>query len=64
VDPLHPERALQIGVRLHPDEKALPKQFLSDNLDVFAWAPTDMPDIGPDIICHRLAINPGVRPVK
>ena len=40
------------------------KQFLSNNLDVFAWAPTDMSGIDPAIICHRLAIDPEVRPVK
>jgi len=40
------------------------KQFLSNNLDVFTWAPTDMPGIDSAIICHRLSFNPGVKPVK
>ena len=38
--------------------------FLSNNQDVFAWYTTDMPRIDPQIICHRLSIKPGAKPVK
>ncbi|XP_072071777.1 uncharacterized protein [Arachis hypogaea] len=30
---------------------------------MFAWTPADMPGIDPNIICHKLAINPSVRPI-
>jgi len=32
------------------------KQFLSENTDVFAWSPTDMPGIDPEVIYHELSI--------
>ena len=38
--------------------------FLIKNLDVFAWSPLDMPGIDPDVICHKLSIREGARPVK
>ncbi|KAI5350229.1 hypothetical protein L3X38_003120 [Prunus dulcis] len=30
---------------------------------MFAWSPSDMPGIDPDIICHRLHVNPASKPV-
>ena len=30
---------------------------------MFAWSPSDMPGINPDIICHRLHVNPASKPV-
>jgi len=50
-DPLPLERAPQIGTRLPIDEVPF-KQFLSDNLDVFPWAPTNMPGIDLAIFCR------------
>jgi len=40
------------------------KKFLSDNLDVFTWTPTDMPGIDLGIICHKLSIRADAKPVK
>ena len=40
------------------------KQFLSKNTDVFAWSPTDMPEIDIEIICHKLSIKMDAKPVK
>ena len=31
---------------------------------MFAWAPTDMLGVDTSIICHRLSINPDVKPIK
>ena len=53
-----------IGTKLPANEKAHFKKFLSENLDVFAWTPTDMSSIDPAVICHHLAIDPEVKPVK
>jgi hypothetical protein len=39
-------------------------KFLSYNLDVFAWCIANMPGIDPEIICHKLSIRVGARPVK
>jgi len=57
VDPHHPERTLRIGSNLHPLEKIMFKQFLSENMDVLAWSPTDMSRIDPKVICHNLSIR-------
>ena len=34
------------------------------NLDVFAWTHDDMPGIDPATICHKLNVNPSIRPIK
>jgi len=33
------------------------------NLDLFAWAPSDMPRIDPSVACHHLTVNPTVKTV-
>ncbi|KAM2042107.1 hypothetical protein ACFX16_035838 [Malus domestica] len=38
--------------------------FLQENTEVFAWSYEDMPGISPDIICHRLSIDPKTKPVR
>ncbi|KAM2027726.1 hypothetical protein ACFX1T_019978 [Malus domestica] len=38
--------------------------FLQENTEVFAWSYKDMPGISPDIICHRLSINPKTKPMR
>ena len=39
-------------------------EVISRNLDAFAWAASDMPRIDPDFLCHRLAMDPQVRPIR
>uniref|UniRef100_A0A2N9FAH3 Uncharacterized protein n=1 Tax=Fagus sylvatica TaxID=28930 RepID=A0A2N9FAH3_FAGSY len=38
--------------------------FLKSNLDVFAWTHDDMPGIDPATICHKLNVDPSIRPIK
>jgi hypothetical protein len=38
--------------------------FLRANAEVFAWSPSDMPDIPRDVAEHSLDIRAGARPVK
>jgi hypothetical protein len=38
--------------------------FLRANAEVFAWSPSDMPDIPRDVAEHSLDIQAGARPVK
>ncbi|CAL9004827.1 unnamed protein product [Prunus brigantina] len=63
LDPDKPERTARIGSRLNQEEKAELAAFLQNNKDVFAWSPSDMPGIDPQIICHRLHVNPAIKPV-
>ena len=39
-------------------------KFLKNNSDVFAWTHEDMPGIDPSVICHKLNIDPSIRPIK
>ena len=59
--PNHPKRVLQIGTKLSAREDQF-KKFLSENLDVFAWSPTDMPRVDPSVICHKVFILPENKP--
>ncbi|CAL8993620.1 unnamed protein product, partial [Prunus brigantina] len=63
LDPDKPERTARIDSRLSQEEKAELVAFLQNNKDVFAWSPSDMPGIDPQIICHRLHVNPAIKPV-
>jgi hypothetical protein len=38
--------------------------FLRANAEVFAWSPSDMPDIPRDVAEHSLDIRAGAQPVK
>jgi hypothetical protein len=38
--------------------------FLRANANIFAWSPSDMPDIPRDVTKHSLDIQAGARPVK
>ncbi|CAL8168152.1 unnamed protein product [Prunus armeniaca] len=62
-DPDQPDKKARIGSHLSPDEKVELTTFLQNNKDMFAWSPSDMPGIDPNIICHRLHVNPACKPV-
>jgi hypothetical protein len=38
--------------------------FLRDNKDIFAWKPTDMPDVPRELVGDRIDINEGSKLVK
>jgi hypothetical protein len=38
--------------------------FLRTNIDIFAWSPSDMPDIPREVVEHALEIQAGSKPVK
>ena len=40
------------------------KQFISKTTNVFAWSPINMPRIDPEVICHKLSIKAGAKPIK
>ena len=39
-------------------------EVIAWHLDGFAWSASDMPGIDPDFLCHRLTMDPKVRPVR
>lgn len=52
-----------IGLELPEPLKSKMIAFLMANLDVFAWSHEDMIGIDPAVACHRLYINPEMKPV-
>jgi len=39
-------------------------EVIARHLDAFAWFASDMPGINPHFLCHRLTMDPKVRPVR
>lgn len=53
----------KIGTSLSPGEETTLINLLRKNLELFAWSPSEMPGMDPDVACHHLSIKPGVKPV-
>ncbi|KAM1879468.1 hypothetical protein ACFX14_041340 [Malus domestica] len=60
----YPDRMVKIGTTLSPPIRLTLISFLQKNIEVFAWSYEDMPGISPDIICHRLSIDPKTKPMR
>ncbi|KAM2050655.1 hypothetical protein ACFX16_032356 [Malus domestica] len=60
----YPDRMVKIGTTLSPPIRLALISFLQESTEVFAWSFEDMPGISPDIICHRLSINPKTKPMR
>ena len=39
-------------------------EFIRENLDIFAWKPSDMPGVPRELAEHTLNIDPKFKPVK
>ncbi|VFQ88144.1 unnamed protein product [Cuscuta campestris] len=64
---LHPGDSsgmVKIGANLPEDLKAEITRVLQEYAGIFAWSVADMPGIDRSIICHRLAVREGSRPVR
>ena len=57
----YPDRVVKIGTTMSPPICLALIFFLQENAEVFAWSYKDMPGISPDIICHRLSIDPNTK---
>ena len=57
-------RLVQIGSTLSSEERERLVALLKDFKDVFAWSYEDMPGIDPEIVQHRIPLDPEARPVK
>ena len=57
-------KTTRIGTTLSPGMRAKLIQFLKENLDIFAWSHKDMPGIPPEIIQHKLNVNPDRKPIQ
>ncbi|GKA83832.1 hypothetical protein Tco_0805427 [Tanacetum coccineum] len=63
VNPAFPEQAITIGSQFSAECRELLIRLLKDNMDVFAWQPSDMAGIPKRLIRHTLNVNNFVSPV-
>ncbi|VFQ97161.1 unnamed protein product, partial [Cuscuta campestris] len=64
---LHPgdsSRMVRIGANLPEDLKEQITRVLQEYAGIFAWSVADMPGIDRSVICHRLAVREGSRPLR
>ncbi|KAL0434054.1 UNVERIFIED_CONTAM: hypothetical protein Slati_2739700 [Sesamum latifolium] len=59
-----PSKIVKIGSLLDPPFEHVLIKFLQDHFDVFAWEASDMQGISPEVMVHRLNVNPKARPIK
>ena len=59
-----PMKTTRVGTTMSVDTKKKLLQFLKENLDIFAWSHEDMLGISPEIIQHKLDVDPKKKPVQ
>nr|XP_009420585.1 PREDICTED: uncharacterized protein LOC104000295 [Musa acuminata subsp. malaccensis] len=59
-----PNQTVKIGSELPEQERKQLVGFLQENADVFAWSPSNMTGVDPEVAQHHLNISPDARPVK
>ncbi|KAJ9536185.1 hypothetical protein OSB04_un000645 [Centaurea solstitialis] len=64
LDPEHPDRKVFVGASLPPDIKNTIISFLQEHSDCFAWSHADMVGIDPNVISHKLNVDPTFKPIK
>ncbi|VFQ98025.1 unnamed protein product [Cuscuta campestris] len=57
-------RMVRVGANLPEDLMAEITRVLQEYAGIFAWSVADMPGIDRSVICHRLAVREGSRPVR
>jgi len=57
-------KVFKLGRTLDSETQDQIPKVISRHLDAFAWAASDIPGIDPDFLCHRLAMDPQVRPIR
>ncbi|KAK8947213.1 hypothetical protein KSP39_PZI007465 [Platanthera zijinensis] len=55
---------IKISGELTPQDQEEIRKCVEENIDVFAWSAADMPGVDADVACHRLNLDPGVRPIQ
>ncbi|KAK3000374.1 hypothetical protein RJ639_020438 [Escallonia herrerae] len=64
VHPREENKIVRIGFNLNKDTKLELVELLRTYADVFTWITADMPGIDPEVITHRLNVDPSKKPVK
>ncbi|KAK1584217.1 hypothetical protein Q3G72_030878 [Acer saccharum] len=64
IDPDHPDHKVYIGSRLPSNIRKQLIEFLQERRSSFAWSHADMVGIDPEVIVHRLQVDPDHQPIK
>ena len=64
LNPEKPDRKVYIGKGLDPNIQSQIISFLKQNEDCFAWSHADMTGINPEIISHRLNVDPTFKAIR
>ena len=62
--PDFPKHKVQVCARLNDTLREHILSFLSQNHDFFAWLHEYMTWINPEVVLHRLQVDPDYRPIK
>ena len=54
----------KLGKSLGQETQDQIAEVIARHLDTFAWSTSDMSDIDLDFLCHRLTMDPKVRPIR
>jgi len=57
------EKKFKLGKFLSQEMQDQIVEVIARHLNAFAWSSSNMPDIDPDFLCHRLTMDPKVRPI-
>ncbi|GAV79441.1 hypothetical protein CFOL_v3_22906 [Cephalotus follicularis] len=58
------ERFFQVGSQIGEVENGELITFLQNNRDVFAWSAEDVPEISPNLMVHKLSVDPMRPPTR
>ncbi|XP_020204927.1 uncharacterized protein K02A2.6-like [Cajanus cajan] len=56
-------KKVKIGTSLSQEDAARLIEVLKANMTAFAWHAKDISGVDPDFMCHKLAVDPGAKPV-
>ncbi|KAL0320165.1 UNVERIFIED_CONTAM: hypothetical protein Sradi_5278000 [Sesamum radiatum] len=59
-----PEKITRIGWQISLEAETMTLDFPRKNSNMFAWIPFDFQGIDPEVIVHRLNVDPQARPIK
>ena len=48
----------QVGASMNDEDRVQVLLFLTQNIDVFAWNPYEVPGVDPEFIVHKLNVDP------
>ena len=58
------DKYFQIGTSMKDEDRVQVLLFLTQNIDVFAWSPYEVPGVDPRFIVHKLNVDPSYPPKK